>query len=313
MKYLKFAVAAVACAQPMFACDFCSIYSATQAKTGKGFYAGVAEQFTHFGTLQADGKKVSNEADQWLDSSISQVLAGYNFNSRFGAQLNVPIIHRSFNRPEGFATDRGTESGLGDVSLIGRFYAYRKLTEENTYTWDIFAGIKVPTGSTRRIKEEFNETEVPGAPESGIHGHDLTLGSGSYDGLFGTSFYARHHRLFFGANAQYSLRSEGDYGYRFADDLTWSGGPGALLLMNERFTVSLQANVSGENKARDTFQGERAEDTGITSVYLGPEFNVTWRENLNAELGVDIPMNIDNTALQIVPDYRIHGGLTWHF
>ena len=65
------------------------------AGSGKGFFAGVAEQFTHFGTLQEDGQKVPNDANQSLDSSITQVLLGYNFNEHFGSQVSVPATHYS--------------------------------------------------------------------------------------------------------------------------------------------------------------------------------------------------------------------------
>src|SRR5436190_10713920 len=83
------------------ACDLCSVYSATQAhgEIGKGFFGGVAEQFTHFGTMQEDGHEVRNEVGQYLDSSISQFYAGYNFSDRVGLQFNAPIIYRSFKRP----------------------------------------------------------------------------------------------------------------------------------------------------------------------------------------------------------------------
>jgi hypothetical protein len=313
MKILKFALAAVACSQPAAACDICSIYSATEARVGKGFYAGVAEQFTHFGTLQENGHEVSNETGQHLDSSNTQLFGGYNFNDRFGLQFTMPFIYRSFQRPEGFATDRGTVSGIGDVSLTGKYFVYRRLTEDSTVLWNVLGGIKFPTGDTDRIKEELNEVETPGAPESGIHGHDLTLGSGSFDGIVGTGIYARWKRWFFSAGGQYAIRTEGDFDYQFADDLSWSGGPGALLVMKDDFTLSVLANISGEFKKRDTFQGEIAGDTGITAVYVGPEFYTSWRENLSAEIGVDIPVSIDNTALQAVPDYRIHAAFSWHF
>ena len=117
MKIFAFAVLAVAGAQPVLGCDLCSVYAANEARgeIGKGFFIGVAEQFTHFGTLQEDGRKVPNDADQFLDSSITQLLLGYNFNERFGVQFNAPIIHRSFQRADGFDIERGTESGLGDV------------------------------------------------------------------------------------------------------------------------------------------------------------------------------------------------------
>ena len=300
---------------PLSACDFCAIYSATKARgeTGPGLYAGIAEQFTHFGTLQNEGVEAANPTGQYLDSSISQVFAGYRFNNRGSVQFNAPIIYRAFRRPEGFAIDQGTESGLGDFSVIGSYLIYRRLTENTTLLWDVFGGVKFPTGSTDRLKEEFNEVAVPGAPVSGIHGHDLTLGSGSYDGLLGTSVYARRDRIFFGASVQYAIRSEGDFDYTFANDLIWSGGPGVLLLLNEAFTLSLQANISGETKGRDTFQGQKAEDTGVTAVYAGPVILFTWGDRLSAEAGVDLPASIQNTSLQAVPDYRLRAAVSWRF
>jgi hypothetical protein len=40
---------------------------------------------------------------------------------------------------------------------------------------------------------------------------------------------------------------------------------------------------------------------------------LTWHENLSAELAADFPVALNNTALQIVPDYRIRGALSWRF
>lgn len=302
-------------ATPVVACDLCSVYSANQARgeIGKGFVAAVAEQFTHFGTMQEDGREVPNEVGQYLDSSVSQLLVGYNFNERIGVQFNVPVVYRSFKRPEGFDIDRGTVSGVGDVSLTGHLQAFRSESKNLTFGWNLLAGVKFPTGDSSRIAEELNEVEVESAPESGIHGHDLTLGSGSFDGIVGTSVFLRSHRVFLTASAQYSIRSQGDFGYRFADDLTWVGGPGYFVALNDRCTLSLQAVVSGEHKARDTFQGAPAEDTGVTTVYCGPQIIFTWSDKLSAEVCVDVPVSIDNTALQTVADYRVRAGVTWHF
>lgn len=301
------------------ACDLCSIYSTAQARgeVGKGVYAGLAEQFTHFGTLQMDGAKGPNTVGQHLDSSVSQVLAGYNFTERFGLQFNLPVIHRSFRRPtDDCGIDHGTETGLGDMALTGHWVAFQHEEKNFTFRSTLLAGVKFPTGSTRRLHEEVDELSampLPCAIDSGIHGHDLTLGSGSIDGLVGTGIFTRCHRLFFSAQTQYAIRSKGDFDYRFADDLTWSGGPGLFVLLNEKQTLGLQANVSGEAKGRDTFMGTKADDTGITSVFLGPQINFTWSDKLSAEVGVDLPVSLRNTSLQAVADYRIRGALTWHF
>lgn len=299
----------------IWACDLCAIYAATEARYSKpGIFAGVAEQFTYFGTLQEDGNKVANTVDQYLDSSITQLIGGYQFNERFGLQVNVPIIYRSFKRPEGLTIDRGTVSGLGDMSLLGHFLLYQHNRKHSTFAVHLLAGIKFPTGNPDRLKEEEDETPPPpGAAESGIHGHDLALGSGSYDGIVGGSVFARWKRLFGAANVQYAIRSEGYIDYRYANDLTWSGGPGVYLLLEDQATLTLQFNVSGEYKDKDTFEGEKADDTGMTAVYLGPAISLTWKENLSADLGVDIPVVQDNTALQLVPDYRIRAAMSWRF
>ena len=316
MKMLMVLCLAVALAQRVLACDLCAIYSAAQARgdIGHGTFVGVAEQFTHFGTVQADGVNVGNPSGQYLDSSISQLFLGYNFSERVGLQFNLPVIYRSYKRPDGAGgNERGAESGLGDASLLLNVVPVHTLRKDFTFSWGLLAGIKFPTWGTDRIKEEFSEVENPLGPPSGIHGHDLTLGSGSYDGIIGSSVYWRHRRVFFAASVQYAIRSEGDFHYQFANDLTWSGGPGCLVMLNDYFTLSLQALVLGEHKGKDTFQGEKAEDTGVTAVYLGPQLALTWREHLSVQAGVDVPVSMQNTALQTVPDYRIRASLTWHF
>jgi hypothetical protein len=298
------------------ACDLCSSYSATQAqdRSGPGPFAGAAEQFTHMATVQVDGHEVPNEADQHLESSITQVFAGYQFSDRAGLQFNLPLIYRSFKRPDGLGgIERGTESGLGDVSLLGSLALYSDMGKRSTVRLDLLAGVKFPTGNTHRLAEEFHEIENPIGPPSGIHGHDLTRGSGSYDGLVGGSAFAGSGRWFVAGTLQYAVRSEGDYSYRFANDLTWTGGPGAFLLSREDLTLSLQAVVSGEHKGLDTFQGAAAEDTGLTSVYLGPQLNLTWSGKLSAQVGVDLPVSIHNSSLQVVADCRVRAGLTWRF
>jgi hypothetical protein len=320
MKVVSLSVLAGVVAAPAMACDLCSVYSAMQARgeIEKGFTLGVAEQFSHYGTLQEEGHEVPNDLDQHLASSISQLFAGYNFTDRIGVQVNAPIIYRSFQRADDSGgIERGTESGVGDVSLVANFLAYRKATKKFTLAWTVHGGVKFPTGSSDRLQEEVDELTAPqpapGAPESGIHGHDLALGSGSVDGIVGTGVFARRHRLFLSANAQYAIRTKGDFDYRYANDLVWWGGPGVFLALTESYTVALQLNVSGETKGRDTFQGAKAPDTGITSVFLGPQLSVTWGERLSAELGADLPVSIDNTALQSVPDYRVRAAVNWRF
>ena len=177
---------------PSLACDLCSIYSATEARgeIGKGFFGGVAEQYTHFGTLQDNGHEVANEANQWLDSSISQLFLGYNFTERFGVQFNVPIIYRDFRRPEGGIIENGTESGLGDVTLTAHYQVLRYETKKSTLAWTILGGIKFPTKNNDQLTKKTNKIKpTPKKPKNGIHKHDLALSNGSYNTIIKTNIY----------------------------------------------------------------------------------------------------------------------------
>ena len=318
------------------ACDLCGCFTPQVAEphvqtSRPGFYAGLSEQFTYFGTLQFEGEEVSNPTGQYLASSITQLFAGYEINDRFALQLTVPIIDREFKRPEGFRTDRGSEAGIGDVSVLLRSVAF-KYSSGATRTFDVtgknpiaiehepdltfsavlFTGLKFPTGDTSRLEEEFHEINIPGAPPSGIHGHDLTLGTGSFDGIFGEQNSLRSKNIFVETNVQFTLRGDGAHQYHFANDLVWNGGPGYYFVRNREIILGLQFELAGEYKDVDRFRGKPAEDTGVTSVFLGPRV-VLSRARWSAEVAGEFPVDIENTALQAVPDYRLRAGFSFHF
>ena len=304
MKRFLAVMVAGACAQPAMACDLCSVYAATEAQggSGRGFLAGVAEQYTHFGTLQLEGHEIPGEG-QYIDSSISQVFAGYNFNNRFGVQLNLPVIYRAY----GSDTIHNKVSGIGDLSLLGTFNAYRKLSTDYSFTWSLLGGVKFPTGDSALLNTP--DSELP----EGIGGHDLALGSGSYDGLVGTTAFGRWKRFFGTASVQYAIRSEGDFQHQYANDLTWLGGPGVYLFLEDNYTLSLEVIVSGETKGKDTFAGVPDEDSAETLMYLGPQVSFTWGSRLSAMLGGDMTVYRDNSGTQVLPDYRVRAAVTWRF
>jgi hypothetical protein len=304
MKMLISGVLVAACAQPLAACDLCAIYSATsaQAGAGRGFFAGVAEQFTQSTAVQDGGHGIPSSG-QYIHSSVSQVFAGYFFNDRFSLQLNLPVIYRAY----GSVPTHGTVSGIGDLSLTGSFMVYEKLAENFTFNLTVLGGVKFPSGDPSELN-----TPDEDLPE-GIGGHDLALGSGSYDGIVGTGVYARWNKAFFGASVQYAIRSEGAFQHQYANDLIWFGGPGVYLALTHDYTLALQAVVSGETKGKDTFSGVDDPDSAETLVYLGPQINFTWRSKLSAQLAADLPVYRDNSGVQVLPDYRIRAAFTWRF
>ena len=292
-----------------------------------GFYTAIAEQFTHFGSLQFDDREVANPTGQRLESSITQFVVGYGINDRLAVQFNAPFIYRDFRRPQDFGIDEGNVSGIGDVSLLAKAVLWHfastarrefnlegknpvAIEHESDCTCSIvaLAGLKFPTGDSSRLKEEFHEVEIPGAPESGIHGHDLTLGTGSYDGIFGAQSSLRYKNFFAEANGQFTLRGDGAHDYHFANDVTWSAGPGYYLVRKRDTLVGFQCVASGESKDVDRFQGRAAEDTGVTSVFIGPRV-IASHDQISGELAAEFPVLMNTTAFQVVPDYRLRASV----
>ena len=291
--------------EPALGCDFCAVYAATQAEggSGKGFFGGIAAQYTDFNTYQSDGHNAPNPDDEHLNSLMSQAFVGYNFNNRVGLQFNLPVIYREWSKTGA----EGSEAGIGDALLLGNFHLYRKQRVDSTFNWNALAGVKFPTGDSSQLN--------PALPDfaAGIGGHDLALGSGSYDGLVGTDIFARWRKLFVTSGVQYAIRSTGSFDYRFANDFSWTVGPGVYLLLEDDYTLSLQAFASGETKGEDTEDGVPTDDTAETSFYLGPYLNFTWGSQLSIQAGADLPLSIVSSGDQIVPSYRVHAAFTWRF
>jgi len=316
---------------PVSACELCAIYSADSASGNldAGLLFTIAEQYVSSHTLQAEGytfTAIPFLSQAYVDSSYTHLVPGYNFSSRIGVSVNAPIIHRNFHQTQFLTTggnvdEKGTVSGLGDVAVIGRVGFVQKNEMDDSINVNLLAGVKFPTGDTERLDAEVADAKAdlvaygPGHDHSsigGVHQHDLSLGSGSYDSVFGVASTFRWRRWFLNNQAQYYLRTEG-HSYEMGDVIIVSGGLGAYVLLGKGNSLSLQASTYYESAARDRLIGQISNQTGTTAWYLGPLITLTLGEHFSANAGADLPLRIYNHGLQTVPDYRIHGGFTWRF
>jgi hypothetical protein len=317
-------------ARPIRPCDLCTVSNADAVRqlAEPGFVFSMSEQFTSYRTVRYGGDPLRGTIlnDAFRETSISHVVPAYNFSSVFGVSLNVPIVHHDFSRfelqPTAIVTEKGSTWGLGDVSLIGRWTAFHWGGMKSSLVFNVLGGVKFPTGDSDRIQDEVQRgeafTRIFGGnghqhEVGGVHEHDLTLGSGSFDGLVGVSLSARHGRWFLSGLGQYYWRTEGEASFKFGNEWMINGGPGVFVLLDEQYTLSLQANCGYDSLARDDFLGSKSNNTGMTAWYLGPLVTMTWGEHFSANAGVDLPLSITSNGLQNVPDYRVHAGMTWRF
>lgn len=300
---------------PLAACDLCALYSAFAARDFRpGWSAGVSEQLTSFGTVQDEGARIDDPFRQSLTSSITQLVVGYQWNERFGVQANLPWIDRSFRRVEGGAVERGRERGAGDVALLAHWQALERVVFTRTLRLTLLGGVELPTGSTDRLAEELAEPEAGGPGAAGaVHGHDLALGSGSTDFVAGFSLAATFGRGYLTVQAQRAFRRTGDFDYRFGDDLQYGAAAGRYVLLRHDRSLALGVGATGEHKQGDRLAGARLDDTALDSLFAGPVASLTVGERWFGELALDLPLRIDNSAVQIVPDWRLRAALTRRF
>jgi len=298
------------------ACDSCALYIAGGAEQ-PGCTVSVAQQFTRLGTVWSGDHQLGNPVDQYLDSSITQLSVGYSQGGPWHIQLTLPWISRSYLRPEHADIEQGRESGLGDATLAARYRLWRTTTARgDELEFNVLGGVEFATGDADHLGDEVGEDDSHhhgDYPESGIHGHDLALGSGSTDWLVGADARWQRGRLFARGSLQYKLRRPGAFDYRLADETAWELGAGGYVLLTHDHSLALQGLFSADRKGLDSLAGDPQEDTGISVRYLGARLTGTRGTRLTADASVELPVRIRTTETMVVPDYRIRAAMNWRF
>lgn len=303
-----------------WSCDICSVYSRHHEDPAKsGFYTGMFVQSTQYDTLQLDGRDLSESTGESLESQHLQTVLGYRINERWRIQGNIPMTKRTFTRNHDGERKSGSVSGLGDTTVLADVQLLDQ-TEERTHDgWlvSLFGGVELPTGNSDELAEELehHEAEAKRSPEHGterhlesasaIHGHELVLGSGSYDLLFGAA--ASYSRARFGLKTrlQYVKRTEGNFDYRFGDEVTFALEPSFDVLHSGDQALRLGLSVIGENKRQDRLRGESVEATDASLWYAGPTVGYSLTRRINAEFNLDFPVSTRGDGLQLFPDRRL--------
>jgi hypothetical protein len=173
-----------------------------------------------------------------------------------------------------------------------------------------------------RTPKVFQSFLPPGTPHdplghsvASVHPHMLALGSGSYDGVFGLTVNARWRQWFLNGQFQYYLRTKGEAGFKYGDEVIVSGGPGVYVVSSDSWTLSFQLNALYDSMGRDELLGQVSNRTGQTAWYVAPFpfVALTIGEHFSGNVGVELPVRIANNGFQSVADYELRGGISWRF
>jgi len=309
---------------PVAACDSCGCHlPADLSPATPSLDVGVQEQYTAFDTLRDNGHRVANPDGQYLDSSTTQVIVTVRPVSWLSVSAFVPWISRGYSRPGATGEERGTVAGLGDSTVLAAARLVHAHQDDDETSVNLIAGIKIPTGRPGQLSSELVEADEASAggeeidsggaaDPSAVGGHDLALGFGAWDPIVGLSGGTRHGRWFATMQGTWSFNTEGAYRYRVAPELSADLGIGYALL-DDAWRVTVQGNVTVESKGQDTVAGHPTDDTGNHDLFAGPEVAAVVDRRVQAHLGLDLPLIERNSATQLVPTWRLRGGMDWRF
>ena len=309
---------------PALACDPCSLYSASrlQGHSAGAFTFALSEQYTDF-ERSGDVKDNSVRDGEFVRGfSTTQFSLAYDLSARAGVQIVLPLITRTVEQIDRYRSSTHSVSEMGDISLLAS-YALVDLREADwAFIVGSSAGVKFPSGDTGVLEDASD-----GADElltesyvfkhhpigSATEGRALAFGSGSYDYIFGLDLLTRYQRVLLLSNAQYTLRTEGDFDYEFADDILGSIGGGYYFLLEHEFAMAGLVMLSSENKSNDHRAGQLVPASAVSNLYLGPELLVSINEVIGAQVGVDFRITDQDAGVSVVPSTRVRASVSYRF
>lgn len=254
------------------------------------FFLGTAVR--SFGLLQkAEGG--GKELRVWTAPAI----LSYALITDATLTLTVPYVNKHFETPTGTFD----ASGIGDISLVGKYRFYRRDVPFGRDQAAFIGGLEFPTGST---------SEGPGLKAA----PPLQLGSGGVDGIVGVAAATTRSWYSIEGSLRAKINSEAK-DFKFGNVLLydlylayqiyprWPTPPAQL-----NFSVEFNGRTFGDNSVDGT-----KVDTGGTVLFISPGIQYIVTGNLLFETGVQIPIVNDFPSGALEPDFTVLFGFRFIF
>jgi len=204
----------------------------------------LAEAYSDFRTIK-DGNAPEEDEKLLTKMLISSVGIRYGITKNLTVSALLPYVN--------LYTNNGSDSGLGDLILLGTYTVYAK----DKFNFAVQGGIELPTGVQKSSR--FDNTTV-------------VVGSGSYDPMVGVLFSKQWNKLTLSGNALYKHTTNG-----FQDNYY-----GSLSVHG----VGVSYKIKGENPicATDGLDTKTPSDFGISAT-VG--YSGEWLDKLKEDNVVD--------------------------
>ncbi|MEK6814733.1 MAG: hypothetical protein AABY65_08365 [Nitrospirota bacterium] len=320
---LSFVVPILLAARPAQACDYCILSQGmSPLETVKGAGIRVSERYSLLNSIYNGTNEVDNRSSKGVSAKeeywTTEVTGFYSVNPDLTLLAVLPYkktsmdghFHVHGNGNYGWHADKGKQSGLGDISVLGRYTFFKTHTVETTTSLAGLAGIKFATGKTDGKTDD-------GADYLDSH---LQLGTGSTDYVIGVSVSHAAGRFSVSANVLDVIPTEGEYGdtkHQFGNTLNyditgkWRVHPAAFAPSSAQVFLSLGLN--GELRGKEKGNGAELANSGGHTIYLAPGVQVTAAPHWVFELSYQHPVYHNLNGAQLGEDYKAVGSVTYLF
>jgi hypothetical protein len=305
----------------LLACDYCLLTQGiSPLETSKGIGFRIDERYTRLSTLFDHGQKVDN-SNELETHWTTQLTAFYKLQPRITLVAFVPYVRRYERKlPEvgeanskPFPVDRlhhggegaaGTATGLGDITLLGRYQVIKRHSLTSTFIAALQTGVRFPTGSTDAQDDHGNFLDA-----------HLQPGTGAFNYLFGISTSYALNRLNVVANGLFNLATEGNVGedsYEFGNALNYDAALRFRINPGEQQALNFFAaiGVAGESRGKELQNGVAVEGTGGHTLYLTPGLQIFY-QRLVFELSFWQAIHHDLNGEQLGETFKTFAGICY--
>ena len=229
--------------------------------------------------VEWEGEEAGDEKESAIKYHIS-----YGVTPDFTIALVVPQF---LDKDDG----TNSSSGLGDLSLRGKYRFFRKDAPGSTTGIALNLGLKLPSG---------DETKAP------------PTGTGSADYLFGLAYTYESLRNYFFTDFSYRVNRSANNirkGNVFFYDIAYGIRPWRADYLKPDLVLVVELNWEHEEKTR--INKIKNKDSGGKRLFVSPGFLLS-RRNVMLKGGVQIPVSQSLNGTQEETDYRALVSIEFH-
>lgn len=229
---------------------------------------------------------------------------GYGINGRLAVFGALPMVDKELDVTAGGVRVNRSASGLGDLSLFGRYTIFKRDGPGRTFRIAPFAGLTLPTGAD-------DETDALGRLPAPVQ-----PGTGAWDGFGG--LVLTYQTLDYQVDGQLSYRINGEANGLDRGDVARADASLQYRLWPGELTAGVPAFLYGVLEAalirsdKDRVRGNDDPNSSGLRVVVTPGIQYVTKRWI-AEAAVELPLLQDLNGTALENDYVIRAGFRVNF